>query len=301
MADRIIQQPIAFPYVYGERIENLYPYVRITIERITPEVAMRMLGANVNNRDLNPNTAVVKALENGEWEMNGETIVFDQAGVLIDGQHRLSACVKTGKPIETVVVRGIEHDAQITMDTGLRRNLRDYTKMRGYDNHSKVSSIGLALYIADSYGVARYFTDSHGGKSTFKSVMAYIDENYDSRIKPIVSGAQSVQQRYKKVNIGTLAVLFDVFRRAGEDNYKEFIGQLIGNRPACTSVRLLQNKLAANAATTDKAKQLTQKFIAVYTIKAWNAYMRGDDIMQLKYAQGGANAEKFPEVFLGYE
>ena len=29
--------------------------------------------------------------------------------------------------------------------------------------------------------------------------------------------------------------------------------------------------------------------------------MQGDDIKQLKFIQGGANPEKFPEIFYGYD
>lgn len=294
-------RPISFPPIYGVDVANLYPNVAISIETITPEVAEKMLQTNVGNRDLISSVAVTKAIENDEWELNGATIVFDENGNLIDGQHRLTACIKTGKPIVTIVVRGIKRSAQITMDTGVKRRLRDYTKMRGYENYSHVATIGLAFYISDTYGHTKFFTDQRGGKATFKAVINHIDDNYESRIKPVVRDVMAVQQRYKRVNAGTIAVLFDIFRQAGDENYREFVGQLIGSRPACTSVRLLQNKLATNATTTDKTKQLTQKFIAVYTIKAWNAYMRGDDIKQLKYVQGGANPESFPEIFLGYE
>lgn len=293
--------PISFPSIYGERIEHIYPEVRITIERITPEVAKQMLETNISNRDLNPEAAVVKAIENGEWELNGATIAFDEDGILIDGQHRLVACAKLGIPIDTLVVRGVEHSAQVTMDTGMPRRLRDYTKMRGYKNYTIVASCGQTLCIIDSYDIRTYFMSHRGGKVTYKSAVNYIDSNYESRIKPLVNDIRAVQSRYKKVNSGTLCAVFDALRAAKEEDYREFVSQLVGTSPACVSVRLLQNALAANATTTDRARQLTQKHVAAYMIKAWNAYMRGDDIKQLKFTQGGAHPESFPEVFLGYE
>jgi hypothetical protein len=52
------------------------------------------------------------AITKGEWRMNGATIVFNEKGELIDGQHRLHAIVKAGKPVYSLVVRGVPPDMQ---------------------------------------------------------------------------------------------------------------------------------------------------------------------------------------------
>lgn len=306
MTDNSIQDiasnpTISFPFVYGENVERMYPNVRISIERITPDIAEKMLTTNISNRDINRFSAVMTALENNEWELNGATIIFDESGILIDGQHRLTACVRTGKPICTIVVRGISHNTQVTMDTGISRKLRDYTKMRGFKNYSTVASVGLALYIVDNYGLRAYFMSHRGGKATYKAVINFIDDNYEQRIKPLVDDVRAMQAKYRKVNSGTISAVFDAFTAAGKDDYEEFVKQLTHASPACVSIRILQTALSKNATTTDRVKQLTQKHIAAYMIKTWNAYITGVEIKQLKFNQGGAHPESFPEVFLGYE
>lgn len=292
---------ITFPAIYGERVEHLYPGVSVTIERITPDVAEKMLGMNIKNRDINSKSIVITALQNGEWELNGATIVFDENGILRDGQHRLHACVKTGKPITSVVVRGVKGEAQITMDTGTKRALRDYTKMMGYPDYSTVATIGLALYLVDVYGIEAYVSSHRGGKATYKAVIDFIERAYPSRIEPIVGDTRSVMNKYKHINSGIMSVAFDAFRAVSNEDYQEFMEQILNRHPACVSVRLLQNAFEKQSAEPIRAKRLPDKYVLAYTIKAWNAYMRGDDVKQLKFRQGGANPEAFPEVLGGFE
>ena len=302
MTDNIIHDtasylPISFPPIYGENVERFYPDVRMSIERITPILASRMLESNIGNR--NPKREpIVDAIGNGEWILNGATIVFDASGNLIDGQNRLIACVKSGEPIDTIVVRGIERAAQITMDSGVKRKLEDYLKLEGYKNCSKVGSIGTALLRADKLGLGAAFHKPNGSDFTIKAQRDYIRDNYATRIEPLMRPCICVANAYKGVNTGTTGALFDKFRKTGDD-FDEFLGQLLNDRAACASVRLLQNRLNENA--EDKQGRLPQKVVAALIIKAWNAYMRGDDITFLRYRQGGAHPERFPEIFLGYE
>lgn len=295
--------PISFPPIYGERIEHIYPSVTITIERITPEIAKKMLEANINNRKLH-REPLEQALNNGQWKLNGATIVFDEHGIMKDGQHRLYACVKTGKAIDTLVVRGIPHEAQITMDTGVKRSLNDYLEMDGYKNVSTVGSVGTGLLYLDTYGLESSFGRQNSNLITVQTCYEFVQEQYESRIEPLISPTMRVRSRFSGnvTQSKTLGIVFDCFRKAGDDNFEDFIDQLCSNKKACIPVMQLNNKLSEFSRKT-KGTDLrpTQRHIAALIIKAWNAYMRGDDIKQLKFAQGGAHPESFPKVFIGYE
>ncbi|MBQ9648138.1 MAG: hypothetical protein IJV43_07270 [Oscillospiraceae bacterium] len=295
MTDNIV--PISFPPIYGKRIEHLYPNVRITIERITPEVAEKMLETNIGNRDPK-REPLVDAIANGEWLLNGATIVFDMADNLIDGQNRLMACVKAKEPIDTIVVRGIERAAQITMDSGVKRKLEDYLKLDGYKSYTKVGSIGSALLRADTVGLTAAFRKPNGSDYTIKTQREFIRDNYETRIKPLVQPCVSVSNAYKGVSTSTVGALFDVFRKS-DDDFNDFVEQLLNRRQTCTSVRILQNRLNDNA--ENRQGRFPQVMIAALIVKTWNAYMRGDDISCLRYRQGGAHPESFPEIVLGYE
>ena len=49
-------------------------------------------------------------MQDGKWRLNGKTICFDSTGRLLNGQHRLSAVVRSGVTLTTVVVRGLDPD-----------------------------------------------------------------------------------------------------------------------------------------------------------------------------------------------
>ena len=299
MTNNIVPQGIgiSFPHVHGENIEHLYPNVRMSIERITPETAKKMLTTNISNRDPK-REAIADAILRGQWKLNGASIVFDTNGVLRDGQNRLMACIKAGKPIDTVVVRGVEPEAQITMDTGVKRSLTDYLKLKGLKNYTTVGSMGMMIYRANTYGLQSAFTMPVAGKDTLQTVYEFILKEYDTRIEPLISSVMAIRVAYG-VEAGTLGALLDAFSRAGSDNLNEFVSQLLNRKPACTAVRLLQDKLHKNKEKKDG--KLPQKVIAALIIKSWNAYMLGDDIKLLRFTQGGANPESFPEVFLDFD
>src|SRR6185437_7990465 len=69
------------------------------------------------NRPLN-NVRVrryARGMERG-WKITGETIIFSNDGVLLNGQTRLTACIHAGVSFSTFVAFGIEREAFKYMD-----------------------------------------------------------------------------------------------------------------------------------------------------------------------------------------
>lgn len=293
-------RPISFPPIYGVNVEKEYPDVRLSIELITPDIAKKMLETNVGNRDLKKEP-LVSALQKGEWELSNDAITFDENGNLTNGQNRLNACINANEPIVVIVARGIKRRAQVVMDTGVKRSLTDYLKMKGYKNCSTVGAIGAGLQYSDEFGTDGAFGRQQSNIFTLKSTLDFIDENDEKRIEPIVRDVIQLRAKHgsKILAARTLGVLFDAFRDAGDENYRGFVNQLANKKPACTSVRLLMSRLSEYAEDVRKnSTQLNQRYVAAIIIKAWNAYMRGDDIRQLRFTQGGAHPESFPEIIL---
>lgn len=284
--------------VYGQPISHAYPTVSISIERITPEVAEEMLKRNIANRD-RKREPLVKAIEDGEWLLNGATIVFSDKGVLLDGQNRLYACVSSGMPIDTIVVRGIVLDAQETMDTNVKRSVSDYLKMRGYPEYSVVGSIGSALYRAELFGIERAFRKPNGNDITLKGTLKYIESNYAGKIAPIKQLCRSISHRYRGFNTGTSAILLNEFSKAGDENMRDFVRKLVEGDQTCNAIFLLSKQLTNNAMS--RTGKLPQWVIAALCIKAWNSYILGTEMHQLRFTTGGAKPEQFPEIFFGYD
>ncbi|HMF88288.1 MAG TPA: hypothetical protein VK575_09425 [Gemmatimonadaceae bacterium] len=98
-----------------------------TVMTVTPEMATKWLEGNVRNRVLRDRVVdtYARAMRNHQWQLNGESIIFDNEGYLANGQHRLWACLKAGVAFQAVVVSGIAPEAFPTMDKGARRSTGD--------------------------------------------------------------------------------------------------------------------------------------------------------------------------------
>jgi hypothetical protein len=84
--------------------------LEITIEVISPEEAQAYLDNNAKHRPIKEKKVneYMQEMSDGKWRLNGKTICFDVNGRLLNGQHRLSAIVKSGVSLTTVVVRGLD-------------------------------------------------------------------------------------------------------------------------------------------------------------------------------------------------
>jgi hypothetical protein len=101
--------------------------VRLTI---TPEMAAEFLKHNVTNRPLRPGQVDKYAfdMQSGEWALTHQSIAFNSRHELIDGQHRLNAIVKVGRPIPMHVTFNVEAGYGDPIDRGLSRSLSDVTR-----------------------------------------------------------------------------------------------------------------------------------------------------------------------------
>ena len=112
-----------------------------TIETITPEDAAKYLARSRAGRTLREThvDALARDMACGRWVFNGASICFDAEGCLIDGQHRLSACVNAALAFQTNVTRGLPVGAAMaTIDVGKARNPADVLRIAGVESSGHV-------------------------------------------------------------------------------------------------------------------------------------------------------------------
>jgi hypothetical protein len=124
--------------------------MKVSTETITPAMARKYLLTNTNNYRKVMQHVVnryAKDMEDGLWEENGNAIVFSRSGVLLDGQHRLSAIVKANTPINMVVVRDVDDKAS-TFDYQAKRSDCQILKsagIGGYARSLQASSVAVLV------------------------------------------------------------------------------------------------------------------------------------------------------------
>lgn len=125
-----------------------------SIENITPETAREYLQSNHRNRSLNERalTSLAQDMRNGDWKLTGEAIKFDTNNHLIDGQHRLIAIERTGISVPILVIRGIDPDTQLVMDTGVRRTGAHALEITGTAKDATLRSAIATIGVTDDLG-----------------------------------------------------------------------------------------------------------------------------------------------------
>jgi len=108
--------------------------LRSVVIEIHPDCAEQLLRvANIANRPLTQKHAasLKNQMDEGIFELTGDTLKIGTDGRLLDGQHRLDACVRAGRPITVHVVFGIDPAVFDLLDQGRKRTAGDILAREG--------------------------------------------------------------------------------------------------------------------------------------------------------------------------
>lgn len=109
---------------------------------IGPAEAKAMLGqsSGFTNRHVSKERVRNYAhdMKDGKWVRNGETIIVDEEGAVIDGQHRLHAIVAADVSIPMLVAYGVQRSHAKTIDQGASRTVYNGLQMSGWKNSSAI-------------------------------------------------------------------------------------------------------------------------------------------------------------------
>lgn len=153
--------------------DELDPKPNSAFIAITPEMAARWLKFNVKNRNIRRQDVdrYKRDMIADNWHLDGSPIRFAKDGALLDGQHRLTAIVESGKTVTMLVVRGISADAQSVMDTGRRRTASDALAINGHKHSSTVAAAALLALSVEAGQVDGRYEASH------EEILNFIDAN----------------------------------------------------------------------------------------------------------------------------
>jgi hypothetical protein len=120
-------------------------------ETVTPGIALAMLRRTFElgfqNRSIDQRVVARYAslMQAKQWELNGETVTVDDRGALLNGQHRLLACLVADVPFDVVLVTGVARHTFTTMDQGRSRSLGQVAGMAGVAESGPVMTAVLHL------------------------------------------------------------------------------------------------------------------------------------------------------------
>jgi hypothetical protein len=257
----------------------------ITYDRVavTPALAKQWLGMNAENNRL-PKQAKIPSYARdmlaGRWNSDtGETIKFDENGVLVDGQNRLHAVVMAGVAVEFDVARGLPVAAMQVIDSGAARTGSDVLKIAGATDRTRSSSIVRWIILWD----AKAYTGVAGGlRPTNMEILGryQLDE---SKFDAAAKRAGDCQNR--GLGTGTPSgVAHFLFTRIDAEQTHQFFDQYISgaNLPDRSAVLALRNRMARSR--IDRMSRAEQ--LALF-VRSWNAFREGRPLDRMLITRSG--------------
>lgn len=121
--------------------------MKVATVTMTPEQATELLAHNTHNRPHSNGRIDVyaKEMSEGRWRFNGDAIRVDENGVLLDGQHRLMACVRTGVSFETLLITGLAPEVFDTIDAGAKRSAGNILAISGFTDTNVLAGASRAV------------------------------------------------------------------------------------------------------------------------------------------------------------
>ena len=264
------------------------------VETITPKKAQIYLESNTNNRRVRQTTVdfYARIMSSGAWKLNGKTIVISNEGVILDGQHRLQACVNSGATFQTVVVRGPEDECFGTIDQGVVRTGGDIVGREGYSQSNRKSAATRVILAIDEVdGGIEGFKPNLGLKRAHIEILDYVVENDD-----LLTEACNAVREDDGPSIckppAVFVALYVFLAQKNRTKAKEFFEQLTSgeNLNKSDPTYKLRKTLVGALSVTGVRRKKT--WVLAITIKAWNAFLQGSTVGQLKFSE----TEKWPKT-----
>src|SRR5262245_36541087 len=119
--------------------------IDIKVMTVSPDLAERWLKRHKALVDLDPTkrdrlvrpskvAEYARDMEAERWDVNGETLKMSSEGRILDGHHRLHACLKAKTAFRTGVVTNVPDEAFKSIDIGKVRSAGDLYQIAGVDN-----------------------------------------------------------------------------------------------------------------------------------------------------------------------
>jgi len=252
---------------------------------ITPEMANEFLeksefNGDFRQRKLNTRTIdyYAEAMRAGEWiPFTNDCILIDDEDRIINGQHRLSACVKSGKPFASYIVFNADSSLIHVADKGVPRTIPGDFYINGAKNVSTLSTVIKLLYCANKYN--GYLTIS-GIKLMYHQAKKVLEAYPD--VESIVNLCKSKKYGISGITYAMNAFLATIINEECQDKAWEFIektktGEELKKRCPILALRNLSSMWARSSYQMPRMEHRLNVYV-----RAWNLYAQGKQASYLR-------------------
>lgn len=258
----------------------------INVVTVSPEMAHEWLKRNTNNRKLR-NARVnlyAEELTAGRWRFTGDSIKFSNSGVILDGQHRLAACVQANVPFTAVVVCGLADEVFNVVDRNLGRSANDVLDHYGV-KYATTAAAAARLVIAHECG---YMVNAHAlaPLATPERILSEVEDHLEEYERACHLGGKARPQGFNPSAFAAFIVLAD--RRFGSPTVDSFIESLLSGANLGDG----DPRIALRGQVQGNARPREQIGCLALIIRTWNAWSRGETRRLIK---GWTRGMPFPQ------
>ena len=263
---------------------------RITV---TPALAKMWLDNALPNRtsQLAKIRDYAHDMRTGQWLMTGQGLLFDANAQLMDGKHRLLACIEADTPFETMATFGLAHNAMALIDTDRTRTPGDALAIAKQEPNARLLAAALKwVWLLEQNNIALYSrTGSLFGRHYMLDTLERHPEIRDS----LRFGSK------KKTFIPESFVVAAHYLMSRKDSLlaTEYISTLLNgeNLTRDDSVYMLRERLQRES--KNPRTRLEPQYKAALVIKVWNDWRRGRRKRgTIRWVNTGDKPEAFPEI-----
>lgn len=264
--------------------------MKTEVREISPEVATEMLKKNYNNRKITKGNVnfLSKQMKEGKWLFDGQPIRFDTFGRLLDGQHRLSAVIKSCTTQKFLIVSGLNDNTFQVMDTGKNRSSSDALSVMGVSYSSSVSACAR-LVIKHNQG--SHSKTGGEGRIPNADVVEWFNINKDIESKAITCRLLS-KDFMSVLPSSYLMYLSFVFDERSVTDSEKFLSQVCygTNTDIKSPANVLRRCLISDKLSKTSMSPRNKKALI---FKAWNSFRLDKNISFLRW---NSDKEKFPNL-----
>ena len=260
--------------------------VEVYFVTVTPELAKNLLNNNYHKqRAISENTVLmyVEDMKNGLWnERMLDTIIkVTPEFHLLNGQHRMTAVIKYGKPVVMPFMFDVSEDEYIWLDNGKRRSAQNYIDAK---YRSSVVALARVCLLYERTSTISFGTVATTGNSlaTRPNIVSYANENLELLVE-ISKKSNRMKNAIKCYGAAIYGFFIWVVMYTHNDDYiNAFITDFCEDAPMNRTVQACKSKLIKTYAVRGQ-NRMPSNYNNVFALLfgAYEHFRRNDGVAKL--------------------
>jgi hypothetical protein len=226
---------------------------------------------NKGNRKPSKNQILKYAedMKSDHWKETGETLSFDKAGNLANGQHRLGGMILAEKEFEFLVTYGLDREVFDVLDTGIIRTGGVILGLDGHQDAINLNALVRAIIAYENNGDFDAKSFKGVNQITVSQVKEYIEDNSD---------VITYLDKYKKSSVVSTSIasfcywaLSTAVDRKTAETYLDMVLMGYGLTPNTLEYYLFE-KLQRNSSKSSAQTKLSKTAVIANIILGWRRY-----------------------------